>query len=272
MSYDQKVALGRTGLQVSRIGIGCSYGVDASSLMQAFDRGMNYFYFGTLRRSAMAKAIHELTPTHRQELVVAIQSYARWPRILQKSVEIALRKLKLETADVLILGKADKPPSNEFVEALLNLRQSGKVRFLAVSAHQRPRFEQYIADRIFDIIMVRYNAAHPGAETEVFPYLPSEDPPGVICYTATRWGTLLQSVPGEDHTPSATDCYRFCLTHPAVNLCLSGPKDHRELEEAMRILQSSPMTADELSWMRRIGAKVHNRKAHSYLLRRFIFD
>ena len=272
MHYDRKVQLGRTGLLVSRIGIGCSYGVGTSSLLQAFDQGVNYFYFGTLRRDAMARAIHQLTPQHRQELVVAIQSYSRWPKILHQSVNRALRKLRLDCADVLILGKADHPPSNHLLEELIKIRETGKARFLAISAHNRSRFRQYINSGIFDIIMVRYNAAHTGAETEVFPHLPGEGRPGVICYTATRWGSLLTTTPNEELTPTASDCYRFCLSQPSVDVCLSGPKNQQEMDEALRVLLAPPMTAEELTWMRRIGANVYKSKAHHYILRKLIFD
>ncbi|MCI0414784.1 hypothetical protein L0222_18560 [bacterium] len=168
MTYSDKIPLGRTGLLVSRMGIGCSYGVDTSSLIEAFEKGINYFYFGTVRRAAMAKAIHELAPHHRDALVVAIQSYSRWPGILRKSVDIALKKLHLEHADILILGKMDKPPTHELVDEILRIRDSGKVRFLAISAHDRSRLRSYIDIGLFDILMVRYNAAHTGAERRCF--------------------------------------------------------------------------------------------------------
>jgi len=55
MSYESRIPLGKTGLMVSRMGIGCSYGIGKSALEEAFERGINYFYFGTLRRLAMAE-------------------------------------------------------------------------------------------------------------------------------------------------------------------------------------------------------------------------
>jgi len=270
-SYSQKIVLGRTGLQVSRMGIGCSYGVDTRAMEEAFERGINYFYFGTLRRAAMARAVHHLAPRYREQLVVAIQSYARSASLVRLSVEIALRKLKLDHADLLILGKTDSTPSNRFVDEVLRLKEAGKIRFLAISAHHRPVFEQHIRSGVFDAIMVRYNAAHARAEEQVFPLLPSENRPGVICFTATRWGTLLRKIPGE-RTLSASDCYRFVLSHAAVDLCLSGPKNRDELQEALRVLDSPPLTVDELAWMRRIGALVYPTKAHNLLLRKLIFD
>ena len=117
-------------------------------------------------------------------------------------------------------------------------------------------FEQFIADR-FDAIMVRYNAAHPGAEREVFPQLAMRRP-GVVAFTATRWGTLLDPklTPEGERTPRASDCYRFALTNPNVDVTLAGPKDDVELEEALRAVERGPMNDDELAWMKRVGASV----------------
>jgi hypothetical protein len=81
---------------------------------------------------------------------------------------------------------------------------------------------------IFDLFMVRYNAAHRGAEREVFPLLPEPpERPGIFAYTATRWGSLLdpKRLPAGERAPSAADCYRFCLSHPGVDMVLCGPAD-----------------------------------------------
>jgi aryl-alcohol dehydrogenase-like predicted oxidoreductase len=39
-----RATLGRTGIEVCRLGIGSSYGAPASAVEQAFDHGVNYFY------------------------------------------------------------------------------------------------------------------------------------------------------------------------------------------------------------------------------------
>lgn len=262
--------LGKTGLQVSRIGLGSSYGISTKGLLEAFDQGMNFFYFGSRRTSAMADAVHQLSQ-RRSELVVAIQSYARWGNVLSLSADVALKKLKLEYADILILGKVDQPLRQSVIDTAIRLKQSGKVRHLAVSAHNRLKFADHLRSGIFDVIMTRYNAAHTGSEREVFPLLPAEKRPGVISYTATRWGTLLQPVEGE-LTASAQDCYRFVLSNPDVDVCMCGPKNRHELQEAIAALQAPPMSGEELERMRRIGSVIYKRQHHNFLLRKLIFD
>jgi aryl-alcohol dehydrogenase-like predicted oxidoreductase len=271
MAYSERIKFGKTGLEVSRIGIGSSYGIGASGIEEAFEKGINFFYFGTLRTREMATAIQNLARTHRNELLVAVQSYSRVPWVLPRSVDLALRKLKLDYADFLILGKLDHIPKTAFVDELAKLKESGKVRFLIVSAHKRRVFKDHLRSGIFDAIMVRYNAAHTGAEKDVFPFLPTEGRSGVISYTATRWGTLLQPVVGEK-TATASDCYRFVLRNPSVDVCFSGPKNRAELQEALKVLHSPPMSDEESQWMRRIGATVYKKQAHNFLLRKLIFD
>jgi aryl-alcohol dehydrogenase-like predicted oxidoreductase len=133
-----------------------------------------------------------------------------------------------------------------------------------ISSHHRPTFEALAKDPACDAIMVRYNAAHPGAETEVFPRLGAAPRPGVVAYTATRWGKLLDCslVPAGDPPARGSDCYRFCLSHPDVDAVLCGPRDRAELDEALAALDRGPMSADELAWMRRIGRAVHEAPAH----------
>ena len=116
-----------------------------------------------------------------------------------------------------------------------------------------------MTDTPIDILMVRYNAAHRGAEQDVFPHLPGERPPGVTTYTATRWGQLLQAkkMPPGESPMSAADCYRFALSSPHVDLCLVGPKSEQEMDEALTVLDNEPFSGEELARIHRIGDHVH---------------
>ena len=79
-AFSQRTTLGRTGLQVSKLGLGSSFKAPTSAYLEAFDRGVNYFYWGSIRRSLMGNAIREIARDRRDQLVVG-QS-ARVPRVL----------------------------------------------------------------------------------------------------------------------------------------------------------------------------------------------
>jgi aryl-alcohol dehydrogenase-like predicted oxidoreductase len=254
------VTLGKSGLRVGRLGIGSSYGAPEAAILEAFDRGQNYFYWGSLRRGGMGRAIRALGKSRRRELVVAIQSYSRSAWLLERSLLTALRRLKIEEADVLILGLWNKSVAERVLERALALQRRGLVRHLAISAHLRSAFATHLDCGAFDILQVRYNAAHPGAEEDVFPLLPEDGGPGITTYTATRWGHLLrpQRMPQGERTPTASDCYRFALSHPAVHVCMTGPANVEEMRHALTALERGPLDEAEMAWLRRVGSFVRD--------------
>jgi aryl-alcohol dehydrogenase-like predicted oxidoreductase len=256
------VTLGKTGLRVSRIGLASSYGVGADGVQEAYEEfGINYFYWGSYRRESFGEGIRRLAQAKREDLVVVVQSYSRLAGLLASSLERALRRLKLDYADIFLLGFYSRPPSRRIMDAAMRLRDQGKARFIAVSGHRRPTFQQYIRDGIFDMVMFRYSAAHRGAETDILPYLESTDRPGTVAYTSTRWGQLLDpgKVPSGEAVPRAADCYRFVLSQPQIDVCLSGPADVGQMREGLAALARGPMSEDELAWMRRVGDSLHRR-------------
>jgi aryl-alcohol dehydrogenase-like predicted oxidoreductase len=249
--------LGRTGLRVGRLGVSASYGVPAAAVEQAFEQGVNYFYWGSMRRSGFADAIRHLSP-QRDRFVLLLQSYSRVGGLLGWSVERGLRALRLDCADILLLGMWNKPVPGRILEGAHKLRDRGLIRFVAVSSHHRPFVPELAASPDCDVVHFRYNAAHPGAETDIFPRLPADGRAGMVAYTATSWGQLLKpsKVPKGERVPTGADCYRFVLARPEVDVCMTGPSNAAQMEEALRALREPPMTEDELAWMRRVGAAV----------------
>jgi aryl-alcohol dehydrogenase-like predicted oxidoreductase len=246
---------------VGPLGVAASYGVPASAVERAFEQGVNYLYWGSMRRSGFGEAIRNLA-SQRDRLVVVLQSYSRMAPLLGWSLELGLRVLRLDYADVLLLGLWNKPVPNRTLDACHALRERGLARFLAVSSHNRRLVPELAANPAFDIVHFRYNAAHPGAETDIFPRLP-EERVGMVSFTATSWGQLLKpaKVPRGERIPSGSDCYRFVLTRPEVDLCLTGPANRAEMDEALKTLERGPMDDEELAWMRRVGAAVRGRPA-----------
>jgi len=246
------------------LAVSAGYGAPTASFEKAFERGCNYFYWGSFRKDAMARAIRNIDAKgDRDKLIVVVQVYNRIASMVGPSVERALKKAKLDHADVLLLGWHNKLPSPRMLDAAAQLKDRGRVRFLALSGHNRPAFETIAGRGVFDAFHVRYNAAHRGAEKEVFPRLPAGDTerPGMVIFTATRWGNLpdpKKTPPGEA-TPRGSDCYRFVMSHPNVDTCMSGPKNAAQMDEALAALDRGPMDAEELAWMRRVGDHIRSQ-------------
>jgi aryl-alcohol dehydrogenase-like predicted oxidoreductase len=254
-----RTTLGRTGLEVGRLGLAAGYGATVRMVERAFEHGINYLYWGSFRRGPYGEALRNLKP-QRDRLALVIQSYSRIAALVPWSVERALRKIGYDHGDVLLLGLWNHEVTPRIFEAALRVRERGLVRHIAISTHKRALAPVLAGNRDVGIVHVRYNAAHTGAEKEIFPALPArDDRPGVVSFTATSWKRLLdpKRMPAGERTPTAADCYRFVLTHPDVDVCLTGPANEQQAEAAFEALAKGPMSGEELEWMRRVGAAVH---------------
>jgi aryl-alcohol dehydrogenase-like predicted oxidoreductase len=255
--------LGRTGLPTSPLGLATGGGaLPPREVERAFERGIRCFYFGSLRSASFAEGVRALVPRHREEMIVVVQSYTRAASTMKMSLQAGMKKLGVDRVDLFLLGWWNEPPPARILDAALELRERGLARHLMISCHNRKTFARYAADPSYGAIMVRYNAVHPGAEDDVFPGLPPQKP-GVVSYTALRWGHLLDPkvLPANEPHPRASDCYRFVLTSPSVDLAMCAPRTAEELDEALASLERGPMSAEELAWMKRVGAHVKSATA-----------
>jgi aryl-alcohol dehydrogenase-like predicted oxidoreductase len=261
-SFSESV-LGRTGIPVRRLGLSASYWPGRKTVYHALDAGLNFFFcYGF--DGQMIRVLRDVFRTRRQELVVATGAYNLvwgYPN-LRRTLEKRLRQLGTDYIDVFLFLGVLKPKQfpDRIVEEMCRFREEGKVRAIGLSCHDRKFAGGLAAKGILDTLMIRYNAAHRGAEEEIFPHLAAHDP-GLISYTATRWTYLLRrprAWPKNERVPSAGDCYRFVLTNSEVDVCLTAPRNVKQLRENLEALAQGSLTADEMTFMRRFGDVVHS--------------
>ena len=162
-------------------------------------------------------------------------------------------------------------PADAYIEVFEQLRERGKVRFVSLSSHNRPLLPTLLADyeqgaSTYELLMFRYNAVHRGAETDVFPFVPEQQRPFMATYTATRWGHLLDAdkMPPGEKPLSARDCYRYSLSHAAVDMVICGPANGEQMNEAISALERGPLEPDERERIERIGAYIYGQYAPQY--------
>jgi len=265
MNFREPVILGRTGLRVGRLGIASGYGAPTAGIEEAFERGCNYFTWGTVIKGykpQMRQALKNIVDKgQRDRLVLAMFTYAHNNFFTERMLRHGLKSAGLDHADVLILGYFSRRVPRRLVDGALRMKEKGLVRFIGISSHNRKLLGKLGRDGEFDVLHVRYSAAHRGAETEIFPFVGEEKGPGTVAFTATRWGKLLdpKKMPPGEKPPTAPDCYRFVLSHSAVDVCISGPKTVEQMRENLSVLDGGPMSEDELARMRRIGDHVYGK-------------
>jgi len=258
-------ALGNTGIQVHRFGLSASNRPGRDVVRRAIDEGMNYFFaYGF--DSHMMKTLREEMKKGRDKFVVATGAYnLLWGHTnLRRTLEKRLRQLDTDYIDVfLFLGvMKEKQFTDRARQDLFSLRKEGKIRCAAISTHDRKFAGRLAAEGDLDVFMIRYNAAHRGAEEDIFPHLPLHNP-GIVSYTATRWRYLLRSPrgwPKNGRVPTAGMCYRFVLSNPNVHVCLTAPSNMEQFEENLGAIRRGPLDEDEMSFMRNFGDTVHHTK------------
>ena len=266
MDFHEKIVLGKTGLHAGRLGISSSFGAPAKAFEEAFDRGCNYFTWGTFikgRSSEMKQAIRNIAGSgRRDDLIISMFTYAHNSFLTEAFLKRGLKALGIEYSDVLILGYYPKRPPQKVIDGALRLKEKGLVRFIGLTSHNRKLFPRLQKDIIFDVFHIRYNAAHRGAETETFPSIAGENSPGIVSFTATGWKKLLnpKKMPPGEPPLTASDCYRFVLTNPSVDICMMGARNPEEMKENLMTLDLGPMPEDALTRMRKIGDHIHGKK------------
>ena len=241
--------LPKVGKTVLRLGIAGNYGITADDARWAADQGANYWAWSP--RMKITPALRDLLKADRDRHVVGMYGMGGWGNQVRRSVEKALTVLATDYLDVFKLGWLGRTSrySEGIVEALLQLKEEGKILAIGTSIHDRVRAGKLARESAIDLFMLRYNAKHPGAEQDVFPHL-SERRPAVVAYTATSWRQLLRPIKNGTMPPWPGDktlrapppltpglCYRFCLTNPHVHLVLTGPKNRSQLKENLAALR-----------------------------------
>lgn len=257
--------LGATGLQVHRLGFSATYRPGKEAVYKAVDEGLNYFFcFGI--DNQMHAAMKDVLKHNRGQFVVASGggNLIYTSQNLRKCLDKRLRQLNTDYLDVfLYLGvyKA-KQFTAKIRDELCALKEDGKVRFIGFSCHDRKLAGQMVKDGALDVVMIRYNAAHRGAEGEIFPYVEKHNT-GVISYTATRWSYLLRRPKGwpkGGRIPTAGECYRFVLSNPAVDVCMMAPRNQQQLVSNLKEISRGPLNQDDMDFMSKFGDAVHEQK------------
>jgi aryl-alcohol dehydrogenase-like predicted oxidoreductase len=259
--YRDVPALGR---RVFRLGLATNYGVEGTDLEWALEQGVNYVFW-TPKARGVTKSLKAAIKRDRESLIIACgPNTGYFGGSIRRACEQLLKVLGTEYLDVFQLfwlGRMSAwTPST--IDTLVSLRESGMVRAIGVSIHDRKRAGKLAEDSLLDMLMIRYNAAHTGAEQDIFPHL-AKRKPAIIAYTATRWGGLLKR-PKSWNGPvmTAADCYRFCLSNPHVDLVLTGPKNRRQLQENLSHLQEKgPLSEEENRWIKDFGRVVHRESS-----------
>jgi predicted aldo/keto reductase-like oxidoreductase len=263
--FAREAPLGRLG-PVCRLGLASrgGPGLGKGDVLEAVRRGVNYLNWCG-QTDGLSDAVRELGEARRR-VFVATQLEARSAEGAREELDAQLLALGTTWIDVVTYYYVEHASewdeitsSGGAARAIEAARGNGTVRMIGITSHQRGLAAAIAASGRVDLLMVRYNAAHRGAEEEVFPAAAAHRL-SVIAFTALRWGALLEPTTADPpgfQPPAAPDCYRFVLGHPSVTVALMAPKSRRELEEDLTVLDDwRGLGASEYAALRAHGDRV----------------
>jgi predicted aldo/keto reductase-like oxidoreductase len=236
-------------------------------ILHAIGRGVNFLNWpgSESGEDALSRVVAGLG-ARRSEVVVCVQFEARRTAEATTELRTILSALRTDYLDVLTFYYVEEMHEWAAIigpDGALGYCQAAKrdgvVRRIGLTTHQRPLAATVAHSGLLDVLMLRYNAAHRGAEREVFPVTDELGLP-IITYTALRWGALLRRTPDDPpgfQVPTAPMWYRFALQSPSVAVVLAAPHNRAELEEDLTVLDAAgPIGAEEYERLAEHGRRV----------------
>ena len=189
-----KRRLGRQGLEVSALGLGCmgmsqSYGVpndpeSVATLQRAIDLGVTFFdtaeVYGPYRNEELlGRALHG----RRDQVVIAtkfgfhiedgkIVGLDSRPEHVREVVDASLRRLGTDRIDLLYQHRVDRQvPIEEVVGAMADLVRQGKVRFLGLSEAGEETIRRAHAVHPISALQSEYSLWERNLEARIIPLL-----------------------------------------------------------------------------------------------------
>ena len=204
-------AFGKTGIQISAIGIGCweiggGYGsIEETEFIKAVNRaldvGINCFdtaeaYGFGASEVSLAKALG----ARRKEAVITTKfgiGYKEAPNFRDSSrarvfasIEKSLKNLKTDYVDVYMVHWPDvNTPFEETMRALDELVKQGKVRAVGISNFRLNQIEASMRTRRVDVAQYCWNMLDRRMQRDVLPYC-REHGIGVMAYGSLAYGML----------------------------------------------------------------------------------
>lgn len=212
------VRLGRTGMKVSRICLGCwSYGNHADWMLEidrarpilekAFDLGINFFdTANSYSRGRSEEILGEVLEEHRSDLILATKVYGIMgegpnerglSRLhIMQQIEGSLRRLRTDHVDLYQIHRWDNnAPIEETLSTLNDLVRQSRVRYIGASSMWAWQFSKalWTSDKLglerFESMQNHYNLCYREEEREMIP-LCSDQQVSLIPYSPLARGFL----------------------------------------------------------------------------------
>lgn len=266
--------LGKTGLEVSRICLGCmTFGVPERGshpwsldeeksrpiIRHAIENGINFLdtanaYSDGTSEEIVGKAVRDFAK--RDELVLATKVFFRWSKgpnagglsrkAILTAIDASLKRLGVDYVDLYQIHRWDyATPIEETIEALHDIVRAGKVRYIGASSMFAWQFSKslHVSElrgwTRFVSMQNHYNLLNREEEREMLPLCKSEGI-GVLPWSPLARGRLARPL-GESTRRMETDEYGKTLYVAAVD------SDRQIIERVMQIAKEKGVSQAQVA-------------------------
>ena len=261
MGYEiPKTVLGRTGLIVTRLGVGGAYCESAEVYRRAIDAGINYIDTARAYRDGEdEKVIGTAIKGQRDKLIIATKTHERDAISARKDLETSLQTLSVDYIDIYQLhhlntqdGRVKALAPGGAMEMAQKAREEGLVRFIGVTGHDWFQVQEAVATGLFDTVLCWYNCAMKIPERTVFPAADKHDT-GVVIMNASRNDRLFDA----PDAPPPEEFYRYVLSHQSVNVTIMGLRDIERFHRVAKALsEQETLTSEAKTGLETYGAQL----------------
>ena len=154
--------LGKTGLKVTTVGMGCMITSDGSVVERAADLGITYFDTARGYQSGNnERMVGAALKRKRQDITLATKSAAKTKEEALQELDTSLKTLGTDHVDIWFLHGKNSPAevTGDLIEAQQLAKKAGKIRFAGVSTHngQKELLPFLARNPNIDVILTAYN-------------------------------------------------------------------------------------------------------------------
>ena len=262
--------LGRTGLEVTRLGFGAGHRRAMTDeemnaqLNAVLDAGINFIDTANDYGNS-EEMIGRFLRHRRDEFILATKCGCHpdghiWTRKnLFRGLHQSLKRLRVDSVDIMQLHNPTvaQCEQGELVQALQDMRDQGKVRWIGMST-TLPHLPTYLAWDVFDVYQIPYSAlerdhedwltktAQAGAGTIIRGGV-ALGKPGVGLGQSDRWQAFNEAGLDELKQSGESDTsfvLRYTLTHPDVHTNIVGTTNPAHLAENAQATLAGPLSQD----------------------------
>lgn len=248
--------LGKTGLKVTSVGFGCMITSDGTVIERAADMGINYFDTARGYQSGNCeRMVGAALKNYRRKIVLSTKSAAKNKAGLMEHLETSLRELQTDWVDIWYLHAKSKPEDviDEMLEAQLQAKKEGKIRFAGISTHggQKELVPHVIGLKHFDVLLTSYNFAMDPAMNDVVASAVNAGL-GVVAMKVMAGGQRRNASSGNEKTREILGregamlaALKWTLKNRNIHTTVPSITDIDQLDENLRAMGASFTAADE---------------------------